>query len=213
VAGVYSAIEGTGAKFTDPCFVQAAADFQNLVEKEYFSQGAASDDYGTAQAIFLSGQAAFFQTGSWFASGWDQTPPEIEIGIMPFPRMADSAFPNDVTGAVTHTFGIPTAAENPEAAMAVLDWMASPEGAAIWAQNGNLSMVAGAVDTSAPQTIKDLWTNVKAAQAALPWIENELPPGVGEDKVYTGTVALITGDMTPEQFSQSIQEALDASRT
>jgi hypothetical protein len=45
----------------------------------------------------------------------------------------------------------------------------------------------------------------------LPWIENELPPGVGEDKVYSGTVALLTGDMTPEEFTQSIQDALEAS--
>lgn len=212
VATVYQAIEGT-AKFTDPCFVQAAGDLQNLMDKGYFSQGAASDDYGTAQAIFLSGKAAFFQTGSWFVSGWEQDPPKVKIGIMPFPRMSDTPYPDDVTGAVTHVWGIPAKAENPEAAMAVLDWMASDEGANIWAKNGNLALVAGAIDASGSQTLKELWAGVKAAEAALPWIENELPPGVGEDKVYTGCVALLTGDMTPEEFSQSIQEALDAARS
>lgn len=213
VEGVYKAIEGTGATFNDSCFIQAATDFQNLVQKEYFSAGAASDDYGTAQAIFLSGKAAFFQTGSWFASGWEQEPPKIKIGIMTFPRMSDSAYPDDVTGAVTHVYGIPTKAQNPEAAMQVLEWLTSEEGTTIWAKDGNLSVVSGAVDHSAPPTVKDLWANVKAAKAALPWIENELPPGVGEDKVYTGTVALITGDMTPEEFSKSIQDALEAARS
>jgi raffinose/stachyose/melibiose transport system substrate-binding protein len=211
VETTYKAIEQNGATFTDECFVQAAADLQSLAQNGYLSPGATSDDYGTAQALFLSGQAAFFQTGSWFASGWEQNPPKFDVGIMPFPRMADAAFPNDVTGAVTHVFGIPTGAKNPEAAMAVLDWLASDDAAAIWAKNGNMSLVEGAVDENAPEVIKQLWATVGDASAALPWIENELPPGVGEDKVYSGTVALLNGDMTPEQFSQSIQGALEAS--
>ena len=60
--------------------------------------------------------------------------------------------------------------------------------------------------------IKDLYNNAKAADKSLPWLENELPPGVGEDKIYNGTVALITGAMTPEEFVQSIQEALEAAQ-
>lgn len=208
---VYSAIEGSGAKFTDPCFTEAAADLQNLAQEGYFSAGAASDDYGTAQAIFLSGRAAFFQTGSWFAAGWEAQPPQFDVGIMPFPRIADAAHSNDITGAVTHVFGIPSDAENPEAAMEVLDWMASEEGAEIWSSNGEMSMVDGAVD-AAPPHMQELWAGVQTADSALPWIENELPPGVGEDKVYTGTVALIVGDMTPEEFSKSVQDALEATR-
>ncbi|HET7094433.1 MAG TPA: extracellular solute-binding protein, partial [Thermomicrobiales bacterium] len=211
VETVYKAIDKNGAKFTDDCFVQAAADLQSLAQKGYFSAGATSDDYGAAQAVFLSGQSPFFQTGSWFASGWEETPPPFEVGIMPFPRMADSKFPNDVTGAVTHVFGIPTQAKNPDGAMAFLDWLTSDDAAAIWAKNGNMSLIKGAVEANSPQVIKDLWATVGDASAALPWIENELPPGVGEDKVYSGTVALLTGSMTPEQFSQSIQDALDAS--
>ena len=114
-------------------------------------------------------------------------------------------------GAVTHVFAIPTGAKNPEAAMEVLDWMASDEAAAIWARNGNMALISGAVEGNAPEVIKELWATVGDASAALPWIENELPPGVGEDKVYSGTVALLTGDMTSEKFTQSIQDALEAS--
>ena len=82
--------------------------------------------------------------------------------------------------------------------MAVLEWMASEDAAAIWARNGNMSLVEGTVEGNAPEVIQELWATVGDAAAALPWIENELPPGVGEDKVYSGSVALITGDMTPE---------------
>lgn len=209
VEGVYAAIRQEGAKFTDECFVQAAADLQNLAQSRYLSPGAASDDYGTAQAYFLSGQAAFFQTGSWFASGWESDPPPFEVGIMPFPRFAETEYAGDVIGAVTHVFGVPTEAEHPEEALEILDWFTSQEAAEIWAANGNSVMVEGAVEAAAPQVIKDLWAKVQAADNSLPWIENELPPGVGEDKVYNGTVALITGDMTPEEFGESIQTALE----
>ncbi len=95
--------------------------------------------------------------------------------------------------------------------MDVLEWMSSEEAANTWAANGNISMYEGAVEASAPQVIKDLWATVQEAERALPWIENELPPGVGEDKVYTGTVALLSGSLTPEAFSQAIQDALEAS--
>jgi len=210
VETVYQAIEQEGASFTDECFVQAAADLQNLAQAGYFSPGVASDDFGTAQALFLAGRAAFFQTGSWFASGWEQTPPTFDVGIMPFPRFADAANTEDVTGAVTHVLAIPSAAANPEAAMEVLAWLASEEAATIWAANGNISMYAGAVEASAPPVVQELWATAQEAERALPWIENELPPGVGEDRIYTGTVALINGSVTPEQFSQSVQEALEA---
>jgi len=93
----------------------------------------------------------------------------------------------------------------------VLEWLVSDEAAAIWAKNGNMSMIEGAVEANSPEVVKELWATVGEASAALPWIENELPPGVGEDKVYSGTVALLTGEMTPEAFSQSIQDALVAS--
>jgi raffinose/stachyose/melibiose transport system substrate-binding protein len=213
VETVYQAINQDGASFTDECFVQAAADLQALAQNGYIAEGATGENYDTAQAVFLSGQAAFFQTGSWFASGWEQTPPTFDVGIMPFPRFADAAFAEDVTGAVTHAFAIPTEAQNPEAAMDVLAWMASPEAGAIWARNGNMSMIDGAVAENAPEVVQGLWATVGDASAALPWIENELPPGVGEDRVYSGSVALLTGEMTPEQFGQSIQEALEASST
>ncbi len=212
VETVYSAIRMEGAKFTDACFVEAAADLQNLATSGYLSAGAASDDYGTAQAVFLSGKAAFFQTGSWFASGWEQDPPPFEVGIMPFPRFEGTEFTGDVIGAVTHVFGVPSGAKNKDAALEILDWLTTSEAAEIWAANGNSVMVAGAVESAAPQVIQDIWAKVQTANNSLPWIENELPPGVGEDKVYNGTVALITGEMTPEDFTQSIQTALEAAK-
>jgi raffinose/stachyose/melibiose transport system substrate-binding protein len=212
VEKVYQMIQRQGASFTDACVVQATTDFQNLSTKGYLSPGAVSEDYGAAQAVFLSGKAAFFQTGSWFASGWESDKPGIPIEIMPFPRFTDAANTTDVTGAVTHVIAIPASAKNKEGAMALLEWLVTPEAAQVWAKNGNLSMVTGAVDAAAPPVVKDLWSKVKAAPTSLPWIENELPPGVGEDKIYNGTVAILSGSMTPQDFAKSIEDATAAAQ-
>ena len=103
--------------------------------------------------------------------------------------------------------GIPAQGKNPKAAMAFLDWLFTTPATKIWAQNGNMSMIKGAVDTYSPPVVRQVFSLVETAHNALPWIENELPPGVGEDKVYNGTVALLSGSMTPTQFCQSIQTA------
>jgi len=211
VATVYKAINQSGAKWTDRCFVQAATDFQSLQTAGYFSAGATSDAFADGQAYFLAGKAAFFQTGSWFASGWASTPPSFKVGIISFPRMAGAPQKNDVTGAVTAVWGIPAQGKNPKAAMAFLDWLFTAPATKIWAQNGNMSMIKGAVDTYSPSVVRQVFSLVETAHNALPWIENELPPGVGEDKVYNGTVAMLSGSMTPTQFCQSIQTADAAS--
>jgi len=212
VAKVYSAIQGKGAKFTDACFTQSAADFQNLQTKGYFGDGAASNDYNTATALFQAGKAAFFQTGSWFASGWETQPPKFKAGILSFPRMSGSKFTGDVTGAVTHVFGISTKSKNRDAAIKFLTWMAGKQASTIWAKDGNMALYHGAVPAASPKVIKELWVNVSKGSRALPWVENELPPGVGEDKIYNGTVGLLTGGTTPAQFTQGIQQALDGSK-
>ncbi|HYF96257.1 MAG TPA: extracellular solute-binding protein [Symbiobacteriaceae bacterium] len=208
----YKAINRQGAKFSDACFTQAAADFQNLAKKGYFSPGAASDTYSTAQAYFLSGKAAFFQTGSWHAANWVSKPPTFKAGIMPFPRLKDAAVKEDQTGAVTHVIAVPAGGKNKDAAMKVLDFLVSDEVQKLWAQAGQIALVKGAVEAGSPETVKQMWAQFSQAKASLPWIENELPPGVGPDKVYNGTTALVSGAMTPEQFTKSIEDAVAAAK-
>ncbi len=209
---VYQAINKNGAKFTDKCFVDSAADLAQMAKDGDFPPGVASDDYGAAQAVFLSGKSAFFQTGSWWATGWQDQKPAFEPAIAPFPAFKDNPHPGNITAAMTHVLGIPAKAANKDGATKFLDFIFSDEAANIWAANGTITPIKGAVDKSAPEPIKALWKEAQNAKAALPWIENELPPGVGEDKVYNGTVGLVSGTMTPEQFGKSIQDALDAAQ-
>lgn len=212
VAHVYDVVEDEGASFTDECFVQASEDLANLAESGYFSDGAAGDDYGAAISLFRSEQAAFFQTGSWFAGELEADPAEFEVGIMRFPRFADAEYPDDITGAVTHVFGISSKANNEDGARRFLEYLISEEATTTWASAGLPSLVEGAVEEHAPEDIQTIFEGVLEADAALPWLENELPPGVGEDALYNGTTALVAGRMEPEEFVTSVQTALEEAR-
>jgi raffinose/stachyose/melibiose transport system substrate-binding protein len=212
VAHVYDVIDDKGAKFTDECFVQAAEDLAGLAEAGYFPEGASSDDYGAAISVFASKKAGFMQTGSWYAAELLETPTDFEYGIIPFPRFQDAENTGDITGAVTHVFGIPAKADNPDGAKALLEHMLTEESTATWAEAGLFSLVDGAVEQNGPEDVMPLWDAVLQADASLPWLENELPPGVGEDAIYNGSAALVAGRMTPQEFVESIQAALDKAR-
>ncbi len=52
-------------KFTDPVFVQAATELQNLVKAGVFQEDLMVSDYGAARNLFGQGKAAMFLMGSW----------------------------------------------------------------------------------------------------------------------------------------------------
>jgi raffinose/stachyose/melibiose transport system substrate-binding protein len=52
-------------KFTDPVFVKAAAELQNLVKAGVFNDDLMVSDYGAARNLFGQGKAAMYLMGSW----------------------------------------------------------------------------------------------------------------------------------------------------
>jgi raffinose/stachyose/melibiose transport system substrate-binding protein len=93
-----------------------------------------------------------------------------------------------------------------------LEYLIQDEATEIWAGKGLLSLVDGAFEQHGPVEITPLWEAVLEAEDSLAWMENELPPGVGEDKVYNGTTEIVAGRMDAEEFTESVQAALEATR-
>lgn len=55
------------AKYTDPIYVAAAQKIQDWANKGYFGRGITTVDMNTAGSMLMTGKAAIFYNGSWFA--------------------------------------------------------------------------------------------------------------------------------------------------
>jgi raffinose/stachyose/melibiose transport system substrate-binding protein len=78
-------------KFTDPVFVQAARELQQLVKSNLFQEDLMVSDYGAARNLFGQGKAAMYLMGSWeLGIGADQAfSPEFRANVdaFKFPAM------------------------------------------------------------------------------------------------------------------------------
>ena len=79
-------------KFTDPVFVKAATELQNLVKAGVFQEDLMVSDYGAARNLFGQGKAAMYLMGSW------------ELGLA-----TDQSFSDEFRGNV-EAFKFPTIA-------------------------------------------------------------------------------------------------------
>lgn len=209
VEKVYDALALDGsASFTDECFVKSAADLQYLAQNGYFTAGMASDDFDVAQALFVSGVTPFFHTGTWLLGDFPDDA-GFQLSMFPFPRFEDAAVNNEIIGAVTITFGIASGSKHQEEAMEFLRFVTSQEAGDVFAHYDVLSLRAGSVATYSSDLAKEAWHGIETAENALPWIENEMPAAVGENQIYRGTVQLLTGQLTPEEFCANLQAALE----
>jgi raffinose/stachyose/melibiose transport system substrate-binding protein len=207
-AKVNAAINTTTTKFTDPCFVEAAARIQQLQNDGYFSPGPAGVAYATAQAVFASGKAAFYQTGNWYLG----TPPTtFKLGVI---APAPGVSPSESEGSIIQVFGIPSKGSNKAAAAKFLDFLFTPAFGVPWVHTTQQWDVAdNVIDKGgaalAKQTFDQGYKNTKSS---IPFLELALPIPIGEQQIYKGVQDLLTGQMTPQAFTASVQTALDKAR-
>lgn len=200
---------GQGPHWNDPDMVRAAEYYVDLMKRGYFSPGAAGDGYQTAVAYFSAGRSAFFHTGSWLLS--NQFPPNLNWDFFPFPRLEGEpmADRNDQTLAFLNNISISSTAKDIDAALKFIEWFTDVEQAKRWVkETGYISAIRGGVteETAGPRVAKMI-SIFDEATGSIPFIDVATPPSVGEDKVYNGGVAVLTGQMTPQEWMDSVEAA------
>ena len=108
--------------------------FLELRDRGYFSPGYLADTYATANSLFLTGRAAFFINGSWFAGDLASKAPELNWGVMPFPVVREDA--DDQMDLVISGLVASISSESPhkERAKRFLDYLASEPVQRQWAE-------------------------------------------------------------------------------
>jgi len=215
VTTVQSAVNRTGAKWTDPCFLKAAQDLSGLGKKGVFPQGVSGSDYNAMMSLFLSGKAVFMNTGTWFEQTIAETPPSFKVAVAPFPQ-ADPQHPSQqLLGGVNEVFGVPAHGKHKAQALEFLDTLATAKSGQHFAKASVMNFAAGASD-SLPPRLKTSWTQAEAAMKdgnnIMTYFENLLPPAMGLDTVYNQSAALTAGQTTPQQYVRALQTASDSGK-
>lgn len=201
-----------GYKWTDPDVVQAAQLYTDISKQGYFSQGKASDDSNTAAAAFLGGKGAFYYMGNWLIQQIVDAPNGNDFGMNTFPTVPGG---HGGTGDVLINAGglaLSKKVDTPEkkkAALEFLDWISQAKQQQESVKIGNISAVPAANEPSleSPLTQKVVAEQIKTSTGSFPFIEHVTPKSVGEDAIWQGSVAVLTGQATPQSWMESVEKA------
>lgn len=206
---------GTETKITDfnqPCFINAVAKLQNLLQNN-----AASNSVGAAYAdaanAFMSEQAAIIANGPWMSSDFESSNSDKWSNGFDGAKVRASLFPGDIGIADTATFGewwISASAPEDEIALAkaFLEFIYSPAEleAYMLAEGGDTPKLTYSDDFKAKQgetqVLADLAADTTTDTVFVPRILDVIPASVANTEFGKLLPSLADGTCTPEQFAQ-----------
>lgn len=202
------------AKLTDPEYVKAAEEIAALGKKGYFGKGVGSIDYDTAMNQFLNGEAAMFYMGSWaLANISDAKQNKVgaeNVGFMPFPAVAGGKgaidqYPSNVGLGITlgaKSFDKKTGA-----------WascIAENYGSTALKDHGSISGFKVNTEVKdANEVTTQVRDTISTSKQNVLWFE-ALFSTKATTVSQTNAAGLVAGSMKPEQFMQTVQDALAA---
>ena len=197
-------------KWTDPGFIKAAELYKSLFDKGYFDAGAGMLEYDSGVTQFFSGKAGMFFTGSWFEGLG--VPDELNWSLFPFPKIAGEPRGEFLDRILTYLNGYSysAACEHPKEAVKFIEFLTRPENAKVWYTIAkNIPATLDAVEDSELSEAGVAYVELaENATGALPFIETWVNPEAGEGEMYAGATGIATGQLTPEEWMQRIEDAL-----
>jgi raffinose/stachyose/melibiose transport system substrate-binding protein len=203
------AIGNPSYRWDDPDLVKAAGYFEQLNKLGYFTQGATSDDFGGSVALFMSGKAPFFVTGTFMLSTLLESPPSFEVGVTAFPQLPGQK--GDASGICTISFGmsLSSTCKDMEGGYKFLETISRLDVAQKFVSIGQLpSTIVGAVtaDTAKPLLLEANKNLIPADAVVLPFLDMILPAEMGEGGILaTGSVGILTGELTASDWMKAVE--------
>lgn len=207
-----SGVEQKITDFNQPCFINAVAKLQKLLQNN-----AASNSIGAAYAdsanAFMSKQAALLSNGPWMSTDFESGNSANWSNGFDGSTVRASLFPGDVGVANTATYGewwISASApeQEIELAKAFLEFIYSPEEleAFLLAEGGDapkLTYSEGFKEEQAKtQVLADLAADTNENTVFVPCILDVIPASVANTEFGKLLPSLADGTYTPEQFAQ-----------
>lgn len=202
------------AKYTDAGYVAAAKKIQDWADEGYFGEGVTTVDMNTAGTMLMTGKAAVFYNGSWFVSNLNDTTAntagEDGIGFFNVPVVDES-----ISGATEYSMNCGnilclSKKKYDDASKWFLKYFVEHIGDVAMEEQGSIK---GYTYTAQPAEMtgytKLVLDELGKAKSAFTWYEATMGSEVStvtQDNVQT----LLNGDMTPDDYMKSIQDAADS---
>ncbi|MDQ1901643.1 ABC transporter substrate-binding protein [Paracoccus sp. WLY502] len=199
-------IEGT-QKLTDEPWV---APFVQLAKwKDYLGDGFEAQTYPDSQNLFTLGRAAIYPTGSWEIGVFN---PQVSFTMgafpPPVPNAGDTCYISDHTDIA---LGMNAKTAHPEEAKTFLEWVGSPEFAALYANAlpGFFSLNSTAVEMEDPLA-KEFVSWREKCEPTIRSTYQILSRGTPnlENETWNASANVIRGSETPEDAAKRLQEGL-----
>lgn len=193
--------------FTDPDYVASIALVEELMP--YLPDQAVGVDYNDSRTLFASERAAIFIGGSFEVGFWRSDAPDIEVGAFRIPAAPDWPSEAVTPGYVDGSYGVSAASDQPEEAMALVEWMGSEEFGQLFVDEiAQLSAVPGLEpQDELLREIASLYEEAPSPYLLLtdfrygdPW---------GTDLMGGGIQQLMLGDATPEEVAENLQRGVE----
>jgi raffinose/stachyose/melibiose transport system substrate-binding protein len=197
-----TAVRNGTRKLTDPDVLKAAYFLRDLYP--YFQEGALGMPYVEGKALFALGKGAMMEGGSADYAGFTQTNPSVNLGVVPFPAL-EGGKPSTVTG-MERVFGINKQTKHLDEAVMFLRWMLTKEPAQMVVDTITLTTTKGVL----PSNNRVMQEMIEASKVNDVRVWYEFPQ-IGNVYAAIGTNAqpLFVGEMSPEDFAQALQNAVD----
>ncbi len=193
--------------WTSPEVVEALELWRSLNSAGFLPESPTSVDYDTSTALFFSGDAAMIPTGSWLVAEIEDNA-DFEVGYVPFPAPDG---PGIFAGGLGSGPYVSAGTDDEEAAIELMDFLASPEHAR-WVVENLATIPPREVDTEGLE-VSPLFAQVLEDTAELSsdgdfgYNIDVLVPDAFNDAMYDGMQAVFTGQATPEQVAANLEAA------
>ncbi len=205
--GMEALLAGEGS-WESPEVVDALTFWQEANTNGWLGVDPVSVDYDTMTAQYISGEAAMIPTGSWFVNDL-AIGADFESGYIPFPAPdGEGIF---ASGLGSGPF-VSANTDNPEGAIALLDFLASEEHGQ-WVVENLQAIPARPVDTQGLDVdpllaqVLDEVSALSEGGGGLGYNIDVLMPEAFNEAMFDGVQAVLTGQSTPAEVAAALQAA------
>lgn len=195
---IFEQIDKGEIKYTDKVFVDCFTEIQDYFNSTAVTKDAVGLTFDQSATYFATGKSAMMCHGEWAMANISAAEPDFEIGVfqVPYNEKGEKQIGSISIG---QSQAVATSSKNKEAAMLLLEYMSSEEGAQYLADAvGNFSAVSG---ISSPG--KEQWMDLLDAEG-LPFYYDKMYVGASNE-MYKQIQLMFIGDATVEEVLSNIQ--------